>query len=312
MKLYLLGVASIFALTAGAANAQTVPNGYAGIGYNYTDSSVKAVSSDGDGSESGKGHVITQSVTVDGAVALPVTALIGVQADLHYANVQDSSHFEGDNFGGHADETAATAHVFARTNQWLAGGFVGEESLGDNTFIGGGVEGQYYLNRITLQGSAGAATPVAAGYNEQKPFIWALRGQARYFVTDDFDVNVAANYLDASTPAFDNGDEYESYRGPQIWSVGVGAEYKVPHSPFAVLASYKHSQMTYSENDNYGEGDFEHSRATIDSDTVSVGVRWTFGGSLFDRDRHGASLDSVKELFGDLSETPSFGFDEGA
>jgi hypothetical protein len=28
-------------------------------------------------------------------------------------------------------------------------------------------------------------------------------------------------------------------------------------------------------------------------------VRWTFGGSLFQRDRHGASLNSFSQSFGD-------------
>ena len=57
------------------------------------------------------------------------------------------------------------------------------------------------------------------------------------------------------------------------WTYGVGAEYEIENSPFSVGASYTRADIE-----------------SVDVDTWSVGLRYSFGGGLQARDRAGANL----------------------
>ena len=69
-----------------------------------------------------------------------------------------------------------------------------------------------------------------------------------------------------------------------LWDVNVGGEYKFANSGWSTFAKY-----THSESDDL---------ADLNADAVKVGLRYTFGGSLKDRDRAGADLISAGDLFG--------------
>ena len=102
--------------------------------------------------------------------------------------------------------------------------------------------------------------------------IWAVRGEVRHFVTDNFRLTGSLGYATVDV-------------GPNIdtWNAGVEAEYQFAETPFSVVAGYEHA-----------DSDDINSNA----DTFRIGFRYTFGGTLKDRDQSGASLGSASKLFG--------------
>jgi long-subunit fatty acid transport protein len=76
-------------------------------------------------------------------------------------------------------------------------------------------------------------------------------------------LNAGLGYVAADAAGFDiDGTTY-----------GAGAEYQIGGTPFSVTAGYSHADIE-----------------DIDVDTVSVGLRYSFGGGLQARDRAGAAL----------------------
>jgi hypothetical protein len=322
-KHLLLSATAVAALAMAASAAQAAPaastivSGYAGIGFTNTWTTGNDTESwnDCEGTCIGKYHttVNAPAFTLEGAASLPVTNLIGAQFDLGYGNVQmptketDTYNYtdtvDHSSFQTHSDDTTATAHVFARTDQWLAGAFVGETSSNGGQLFGGGVEGQYYCGRFTVQGSLGAATLASSDYNYYgrafKPTVIAARLDGRYFITDDFSVGANAGYVGGNWSYSPNSNDHYSNNGG-LWTVGVGAEYRIKNTPFTVLASYEHGDGTDNWKYLYSaDSYFDHYHYRLTNDALRIGVRWTFGGSLFQRDRHGASLNSFSQSFGD-------------
>ena len=69
------------------------------------------------------------------------------------------------------------------------------------------------------------------------------------------------------------------------WTYGVGGEYEFTGTPFSVAAGYTRADIE-----------------SIDVDTWSLGVRYSFGGGLQARDRAGAGLNvsSIASVLGGL------------
>ncbi|ANP46973.1 hypothetical protein [Candidatus Viadribacter manganicus] len=161
--------------------------------------------------------------------------------------------------GGDADTYNLGAHLFTRNDSYLLGGFV---SLGNTDFGGGfdydyytvGVEGAYYLERTTFNGALSYSD--ASDLNADAT---ALDLGVTHFVTDNFSFGGTVGFGELA----DN--DFTTY--------GVGAEYQFSSTPISLYAGY-------TKNDYDG----------FETDTLSAGVRWNFGGSLLERDRSGASL----------------------
>jgi hypothetical protein len=69
-----------------------------------------------------------------------------------------------------------------------------------------------------------------------------------------------------------------------IWDVNLGGEYKFANTGWSTFGKY-----THTESDDL---------ADLNSDSVKVGFRYTFGGSLKARDAAGADLIDADTLFG--------------
>jgi opacity protein-like surface antigen len=169
------------------------------------------------------------------------------------------------------DDTSfgATGHINTKVGNGLIGGFAGVETADDITVWGVGVEGQANINgKTSLYGQAGYGN-VDDAFDAD---IWAVRGEVRYFVADNFRLKGQVGY--ATVDAGSNID---------TWNAGVEAEYQFAETPFSVWAGYDHADSDDIDTN---------------SDTLRIGVRYTFGGSLKDRDQSGASLGSAAKLFG--------------
>lgn len=102
--------------------------------------------------------------------------------------------------------------------------------------------------------------------------FWAGRAELRHFVTDNFKLQGSAGFTKADSRGVDL----------DAWNLGAEAEYQFAGG-WSVVGAYEHGEID---------------DADLSADTFRVGVRYTFGGTLKDRDQSGGSLGSVSNLFG--------------
>jgi hypothetical protein len=231
--------------------AADAPSGY--VDASYTNGNTEILGTDLD----------SDTYALNGAVVLPSSTNWAVKLDAAVANTDD----------GFDDTTSVsgTVHAFHKGDGWLAGGFAGATKIDDDTAWAVGVEGQKELTNVTLAGTLAYGT-----VDDVDVDLWSARGEARYFINDNFRLSGGLGFAKAD---FAGGDT-------DMWSAGVGGEYKFASNPISLFAAYDHTEW----ND-----------IDLTSDAVTVGVRYTFGGqSLRERDRSGADLNSVDRVFSGL------------
>ncbi|EJL37615.1 hypothetical protein PMI01_00606 [Caulobacter sp. AP07] len=249
MKTQLFAAAAVLAMAVSApAFAQNI--GSVGAAVNYSD--VKATGFDADGT----------SVKVDGNVAIPTGAWTVTLNGAVSVNDNDIS-----------DETVAStaAHLTTKVgDSWRVGGFAALSRPSNDTLWAVGGEASKYFDRVTLNGL------VAYGQaNDLDADLYAVRGEARYFVSDDFRLDAGAGYSKLDGKANNEAD---------IWDVNVGGEYKFANTGWSTFGKYTHTESK--------------DLADLNSEAVKVGFRYTFGGSLKARDAAGADLIDADTLFG--------------
>jgi hypothetical protein len=247
MKTQLFAAAAVLALAVSApAFAQNV--GSVGAAVNYTDLNIAGINGEG------------TSVKVDGNVAIPT----GNWTVTLNGNVSVSDN-------DLSDETVAStsAHLTTKLNDTVrVGGFAALSRPSNDTLWAVGLEGSKYFSNVTLNGL------VAYGQsNDLDADLYAVRGEARYFVSDDFRLDAGAGYskLDG------NGEA-------DIWDVNLGGEYKFANTGWSTFGKYTHTESK--------------DLADLNAEAVKVGFRYTFGGSLKARDAAGADLIDADTLFG--------------
>ncbi len=165
-------------------------------------------------------------------------------------------------FEGDLDVWTIGGHLFSRGPQWLWGGYAGFttfDSSGlsfDEWTIAG--ETQFYMSRTTLTGVLSYTSSDYIGDLDQ----WALDGELRHFVSDNFSLQGNVGFAHVSDVDVDG------------WTAGVGGEFQFDGAPISLYGGYQHADYDGPE-----------------SDAFTIGARWNFGGqSLFERNRSGASL----------------------
>ena len=249
MKTQLFAAAAVLALAVSApAFAQNI--GSVGAAVNYTDI------------DTGFGDANGTSVKVDGNVAIPTGAWTVTLNGAVTVNDNDIS-----------DETVAStaAHLTTKVGDTVrVGGFAALSRPSNDTLWAVGAEASKYFTNVTLNGL------VAYGQsNDLDADLYAVRGEARYFVSDDFRLDVGAGYSKLDADAGFNAD---------IWDVNAGGEYKFANTGWSTFGKY-----THTESDDL---------ANLNAEAIKVGFRYTFGGSLKTRDRSGADLIDADTLFG--------------
>lgn len=248
MKTTLFAAAAVLAITASApAFAQQV--GSIGAAANYTNIETTRTEADG------------TSARIDGSVAIPTAAgwTVTLSGDVAISDNDISDETVG----------AGAVHLTKTLGDtWRVGGFTALSNPADDTVWAVGGQAQKYLDKVTLSGvlAYGQADDLDAD-------LYAIRGEARYFVTDDFRLDGGVGFS-----KIDTGIEAD------LWDVNLGGEYKFANSGWSTFGRYTHAE---SED-----------LADLKSDAVKIGVRYTFGGSLKTRDRAGADLIAGGSLFG--------------
>ena len=249
MKTQLFAAAAVLALAVSApAFAQNV--GSVGAAVNYNDLDTNFGGADG------------TSVKVDGSVAIPTGAwTVTLNGDV---SVSDNDL---------SDETVASTavHLTTKVGETVrVGGFAALSRPSNDTLWAVGAEASKYFSNVTLNGL------VAYGQsNDLDADLYAVRGEARYFVSDDFRLDAGVGYSKIDGDAASEAD---------VWDVNLGGEYKFANTGWSTFGKYTHAEA--------------EDLADLKSDAVKVGFRYTFGGSLKARDAAGADLIDAGTLFG--------------
>lgn len=161
--------------------------------------------------------------------------------------------------GGDVDTYNLGGHLFTRNDSHLIGGFVNfgnaDFGAGDYDYWTVGAEGAIYLQRTTFNG--------VLSYSDSEDLdntVTALDLGVTHFISDNFSVGAGAGFGE-----FDAGSDFNSF--------GINAEYGFGSMPISVFGGW-----TTTDFDGF------------EADALTIGARYSFGGSLFDRDRNGASL----------------------
>jgi hypothetical protein len=243
-KLALLGAVAAALIVATPANAQS---GHVQGTWQNTDA--------GGGSD-------FDSMSVSGSVALGSN----FQVDAGWGTIDDAD-VDGFMIGG---------HLFNRNDQWRWGGYAGFSNLEsggsdlDETTVA--LQTQYYMERTTVSGNLLYSTADAGGGSDLDTI--GLTGELRHFATDNFSLQANAGFGQVDASGTD-GD---------LWTAGVGAEWRLTNTPFSVYGGWQHFDVEGS-----------------DADSLGIGVRLAFGeDSLYARNRSGAGLSRPGGFFDGL------------
>ncbi len=180
-------------------------------------------------------------------------------------------------------------HVFKREpGAYLLGGLVqlglrnetieieDETESASATTAWAGLEGQAYLDGVTLYGQFGV---MKAAYERDDPFTFTglfASAEVRYFLTDNFRVDVHGLAVSMRSDQYDGGQT--------TWGAGIGAEYRLADTPVSV----------------FGTADLFRSAAGLQEfgdARIMVGLKFNIGSeTLLERDRNGASLKPAPQI----------------
>jgi hypothetical protein len=198
----------------------------------------------------------------------------GSMFNLQLDGTADTLFTTGDGKRLTATPIEAIAHLYVRDPSRYAVGAFGSYGILEGYDIwGGGLEGQLFLNRVTLYGQGGYRTfDNASNYNLNE---WYVRAIGRWFPTDNFRLEGEVGYAQFSADSSDPVDNL-------FWL--ATAEYRFDHMPLGVYAQYR------GDNFSFDEG-------STTSNAAILGVRAYLGSdSQFDNDRRGASFDTRMPL----------------
>lgn len=216
------------------------------------------------------------AVTLEATTSFDVSQNWELQLDGEIGTV-DVDFFSSQTFWG------PTGHFFYDGNGYKAGVFLGYEDLDDlGDAFGYGLEGRFELSdSVTLGGAAAWSTFSADGLPDID--MSSYGADLSIFANDNLRFDVGAALVDADFGPF-SGD---------TTVFGLGAEWQLQNAPVSFTATYEAASSDLA----FG-----------DVDTISIGVRRTWGGSLKDRDRSSSPFGNMLSRFGGLGGTAASGF----
>lgn len=181
------------------------------------------------------------------------------------------------------------AHVYTRNDTYAVGifGGVGTDSAvdfesADHYFVG--VEGQYYLNNVTLGLNVGYLDSSATDTPDDL-FLsnaWFTNAEVRWYATPKVAVTANVGYISGETDAGDFDQKTIHW--------GVKAEYwPEEKEPLSLFIAYEGRSTDFDDNTGWS------SDASKDEHTVKVGVTFHFGvdGGSQANDRSGPAFNTM-------------------
>lgn len=188
--------------------------------------------------------------------------------------------FEGAAHLAWRDPTTGAAGVF---------GQLGSVSAGENVnanYYALGVEGQYYLDAVTLYGQAGGFIADDEAERDVLTDAYFARGVVRWYPSDRLRLQAEAAYFEGEekSDAFSLDDA--DFSGG-AW--GLRADYRLPNRPFNLFAAYDGVFVAADRDEDFsiGNQDYKDHR-------VMIGASIPFGGgSQKAHDRQGVAFDTA-------------------
>ncbi len=260
MNKLLLAGAASLALSMGAAAAHAQSITTGFIGASYSDIDL-----------GGSGANLYD---LSGTVAFDVSDDVEVQLDGHAGSLDP-------NGAGSSSETlwGPTGHLFFDKGNYKAGVFLGYEDFGDTfgsgtTLTGYGVEGRLAASdNLSVGALAGWATVNIDGSPDLDLTTYKL--DASLFSSDHLRWDLSAAHTRFEWGPF-NGNA-------TTWA--LGGEYQLEDKPISFTFGIANTASDLAAGDNR---------------TLSVGVRYTIGGSLKDRDRTSSPFAGLPFAFGGI------------
>jgi len=200
---------------------------------------------------------------VFGSVVTPLNDALAFQfdGDVNWNDIEGLDHSAA---GG------ATVHLYHETPANKVGGFIGVAAENGDNLWNGGLEAQVFpSDNFNLGGAVGY-------FNDTELDVegWAVAANGTLFLNDNLDVYANGGFAQGSIGSVD--DVFG-------WGAGVGVEYQLSTAPVSFYLGYDHSNID----------DFD-----AKADGVSVGVTYSWSGSLKERERRGPSLRGINYVAG--------------
>lgn len=200
---------------------------------------------------------------VFGKVVTPLNDTLAFQfdGDVNWNDIEGLDHSVA---GGGA------VHLYRETpanKLGVFGGVAAED--GDNMWYGGAEAQVYPSDNFDLAVSLGY-------FNDDEVDVegWTLGGTGTLFLNDNFDVFANAGFGRA---------DVLSMNDVKGWDAGVGLEYQLSGAPISFYGAYDHTDLDDLD---------------AKADTVSVGVTYSWSGSLKERQHRGPSLPGLSGVAG--------------
>jgi len=205
--------------------------------------------------------------SLGGAFAFPIDLSSSVQWDGDYSRLHAGQG------APNANAWDGDVHYDCKSVGIPVGGFVGGFSSNGTSTWGGGLEVIAPLNPCSWETQL-----VYAHTDKYSTGLWGGRTELRCFPTDDLRLSASFGAQHTSStyaPGFTYTDN--------IYSVGLDAEARLFNSPWCVFGEYEHT----------------HFRASgMNADGFIVGLRFSFGGTLKDRETQGPAFTNFAHLLG--------------
>lgn len=187
----------------------------------------------------------------------------------------DDDHYTGSNtIGLHLSYRDPASYLLGAFGGAGQVDFVDEDG---SRFWFGGVEGQYYIDQVTLYAQAGFLDSDNADSDSIRN-AWFVRGVGRYFLTDYSMVQADAGYFDGEAD-WDDDDVYGI-------SWGLRLEHQLMSVPVSIFGAYEGNYFSTEDADS------PHDDANYTEHAFLVGAKYAFGATgLKTNDRYGATLD---------------------
>lgn len=193
-----------------------------------------------------------QAYAIDGSVAFKASEAWTV-------TLQGVGATTDGDLGDDESFSAGAALTYAGSD-WRVGPAVSYADLGSEGLWTVSGVAQKYFDTVTLSGAVSYGN-----IDDVDADIWSVGGEARFFVSDNFRIDAGLAYASADVAGVDVDG----------WNLGLDGEYQFAGTPWSLTGGYSHA--TVDDVD-------------LDSDTFTVGFRYSFGGDLKARDRSGADL----------------------
>ena len=178
----------------------------------------------------------------------------------------DGSFGQLDGEASNADSSSFAGHLYWGSDNWRLGGVIGVTNVdsdgGDVDEMSYGVEGSMNLGASAVL--LGSATMGEIDVLSSDVDTWNIDGRLNFYAGDNFRFGGTYGFGNVEAGGFD-GDTS---------TYGVDAEFQ----PFSMPVSFTVGWTHFEDGDLVG----------IDTDTLSVGARWNFGGGTL-RERNNAT-----------------------